>query len=88
VCARYLLVLAFFNDLLTSAVVIVKFRVLFIALTMEAVRISETSFNFNVTTRPCIPEDLKLHARLLVVVSVLVTGPKVAGSNPAKAMDF
>jgi hypothetical protein len=29
----------------------------FIALMMEAVRISETSVNFNVTTRRYIPED-------------------------------
>jgi hypothetical protein len=66
----------------------VKSRVLFIALTMEAVRISETSFNFNVTTRPCIPEDLKLHARLLVVVSVLATGPKVAGRTRSRRWIF
>jgi hypothetical protein len=30
---------------------------------MKAVRTSETSFNFNVTTRRCIPEDSKLHSR-------------------------
>jgi hypothetical protein len=34
-----------------------------IALVMEAVRISETSVNFNVTTRRYIPEDSKLHTR-------------------------
>jgi hypothetical protein len=33
------------------------------ALMMEAVRISETSINFNVTTRRYIPEDSKLHTR-------------------------
>jgi hypothetical protein len=32
-----------------------------IGLMMEAVRISETSVNFNVTTRRYIPEDSKLH---------------------------
>jgi hypothetical protein len=32
-------------------------RVLLIALMMEAVRTSETSVNFNVTTRRYIPED-------------------------------
>jgi hypothetical protein len=32
-----------------------------IALMMEAVRTSETSVNFNVTTRRYIPEDSKLH---------------------------
>jgi hypothetical protein len=32
----------------------------FIALKMEAVRTSETSANFNVTTRRYIPEDTKL----------------------------
>jgi hypothetical protein len=30
---------------------------------MEAVRTSETSVNFNVTTRRYIPEDSKLHTR-------------------------
>jgi hypothetical protein len=35
---------------------------LFIALMMEAVRTSETSVNFNVTTWPYIPEDSKLHS--------------------------
>jgi hypothetical protein len=35
----------------------------FIALTMEAIRTSETSINFNVTTRRYIPEDSKLHTR-------------------------
>jgi hypothetical protein len=30
---------------------------------MEAVRTSETSVNFNVTTRRYIPEDPKLHTR-------------------------
>jgi hypothetical protein len=30
---------------------------------MEAVRTSETSVNFNVTTRRYIPEDSKLHIR-------------------------
>jgi hypothetical protein len=30
---------------------------------MEAVRTSETSVNFNVTTRRYIPEDSKLHNR-------------------------
>jgi hypothetical protein len=34
-----------------------------IALMMEAVRTSETSVNFNVTTRRYIPEDTKLHTR-------------------------
>jgi hypothetical protein len=34
-----------------------------IALMMEAVRTSETSVNFNVTTRRYIPEDSKLHIR-------------------------
>jgi hypothetical protein len=34
-----------------------------IALMMEAVRTSETSVNFNVTTRLYIPEDPKLHTR-------------------------
>jgi hypothetical protein len=33
----------------------------FIALMMEAVRTSETSVNFNVTTLHYIPEDSKLH---------------------------
>jgi hypothetical protein len=33
------------------------------ALMMEAVRTSETSVNFNVTTRRYIPEDSKLHTR-------------------------
>jgi hypothetical protein len=32
-----------------------------IALMMEAVRISETSINFNMTTRRYIPEDSKVH---------------------------
>jgi hypothetical protein len=32
---------------------------------MEAVRTSETSVNFNVTTRRYIPEDSKLHTRRL-----------------------
>jgi hypothetical protein len=32
----------------------------FIALMMQAVRTSETSVNFNVTTRRYIPEDYKL----------------------------
>jgi hypothetical protein len=35
----------------------------FIDLMMEAVRSSETSVNFNVTTRRYIPEDSKLHVR-------------------------
>jgi hypothetical protein len=35
----------------------------FIALMMEAVRISETTVTFNVTTRRYIPEDSKLHTR-------------------------
>jgi hypothetical protein len=39
-----------------------NFRVI-IALMMEAVRTSETSVNFNVTTRRYIPEDSKLHTR-------------------------
>jgi hypothetical protein len=30
---------------------------------MEAVRASETSVNFNVTTRRCIPEDSKIPSR-------------------------
>jgi hypothetical protein len=34
-----------------------------IALMIEAVRTSETSVNFNVTTRRYIPEDSKLHTR-------------------------
>jgi hypothetical protein len=34
-----------------------------IALMMEGVRISETSVNFNVTTRHYIPEDSKVHTR-------------------------
>jgi hypothetical protein len=34
-----------------------------IALMMEAVRTSETSVNFNVTTQDNIPEDSKLHTR-------------------------
>jgi hypothetical protein len=34
-----------------------------IALMMEAVHISETSVNFNVTTRRYILEDSKLHTR-------------------------
>jgi hypothetical protein len=38
-----------------------KFRV--IALMMEAERTSETSVNFNVTTRLYTPEDSKLHTR-------------------------
>jgi hypothetical protein len=33
------------------------------AMLMEAVRTSETSVNFNVTTRRYIPEDSKLHTR-------------------------
>jgi hypothetical protein len=33
------------------------------ALMMEAVRTSETSVNFNMTTRRFIPEDSKLHTR-------------------------
>jgi hypothetical protein len=36
---------------------------LFIAFMMEAVHTSETSVNFNVTTRRYIPEDSKLHTR-------------------------
>jgi hypothetical protein len=36
-----------------------------IALMMEAVRISETFVNFNMTTRRYIPEDSKLHTRSL-----------------------
>jgi hypothetical protein len=36
---------------------------LIIALMMEAARTSETSVNFNVTTRRYIPEDTKLHTR-------------------------
>jgi hypothetical protein len=35
-----------------------------IALIMEAVRTSETSVNFNVTTRRYNPEDSKLHTSL------------------------
>jgi hypothetical protein len=34
-----------------------------VALMMEAVRTSESSVNFNVTTRRYIPEDSKLHTR-------------------------
>jgi hypothetical protein len=34
--------------------------IIIIALMMEAVRTSETSVNFNVTTRRCIPEDIKI----------------------------
>jgi hypothetical protein len=38
------------------------FRVFWgVALMMKAVRISETSVNFNLTTRRYIPEDFKLH---------------------------
>jgi hypothetical protein len=36
-----------------------------IALMMEAVRTSETSINFNVTTRHYLPEDSKLHTTLM-----------------------
>jgi hypothetical protein len=36
-----------------------------IALMIEAVHTSETSVNFNVTTRRYIPEDSKLHTRRL-----------------------
>jgi hypothetical protein len=36
---------------------------LLIALMMEAVRTSETSLNFNVTTRRYIPDDSKLQTR-------------------------
>jgi hypothetical protein len=36
-----------------------------IVLVMEAVRTSETSVNFNVTTRRYIPENSKLHIRCL-----------------------
>jgi hypothetical protein len=49
-----------------------KFRVLRdvaprdeIALIMEAVRTSETSVNFNVTTRHYIPEDSKLNLNII-----------------------
>jgi hypothetical protein len=35
-----------------------------IALVMEAVHISETSVNFNVTTRRYIPEDFKLNLKM------------------------
>jgi hypothetical protein len=35
---------------------------------MEAVRTSETSVNFNVTTRHYIPEDSKLHKQSFVSV--------------------
>jgi hypothetical protein len=35
----------------------------FIALMMEAVHTSESSINFNVTTRRYIPEDFKLNTR-------------------------
>jgi hypothetical protein len=38
-------------------------RGLFMALMMEAVRISETSVYFNETIRRCSPEDSKLHTR-------------------------
>jgi hypothetical protein len=38
---------------------------LFIALMMEAVRISETSVHFNVTTRRYIPEDSKFQTLFL-----------------------
>jgi hypothetical protein len=37
----------------------------FISLMMEALRTSETSVNFNVTTRRYIPEDSKLHIAAL-----------------------
>jgi hypothetical protein len=37
--------------------------VFIIALMMEAVRTSETSVNFNVTTWRVVPEDSTLHAR-------------------------
>jgi hypothetical protein len=36
---------------------------IFIALMMEAVRTSEMSVNFNVTTQRYIPEESKLHTR-------------------------
>jgi hypothetical protein len=42
-------------------------RTAFIALMMEAVRTSETSVNFNVTTRHLIAEDSKLHGINIVL---------------------
>jgi hypothetical protein len=47
--------LAEVSDLRTASIII--------ALMMEAVRNSETSVNFNVTTRRYISEDSKLHTR-------------------------
>jgi hypothetical protein len=40
-----------------------KFRVLFFALMMEAVRTSETSVCSNETTRRYMPEETELHSR-------------------------
>jgi hypothetical protein len=64
-----------------SRVVTVQLTTSIIILMMEAVRTSETSVNFNVTTLRYIPEDSKLHFRrreslkshtLLVFVSVFM----------------
>jgi hypothetical protein len=48
-----------------------RFRGVFTAMIMEAVRTSETYVNFNVTTRRYIPEDSTLHE--LVIMNILFT---------------
>jgi hypothetical protein len=51
------------------------------ALLMEAVRASETSVNFNVTTRYYIPEDSKLHTRRRDNLKSHMNSAKVANSQ-------
>jgi hypothetical protein len=58
----------------------------FFVLMMEAVRTSETSFNFNVTTRRYIPEKSKLHTyrhENLKSHIIINTFPKMR-QNPVK----
>jgi hypothetical protein len=58
-----------------------------IALKMEAVRTSETSVNFKVTTRRYIPEDSKLHTqRLLTFHKILRHGADGITSHPKEGV--
>jgi hypothetical protein len=51
-----------FSEVRTVSIIKMMITIIIITL-IEAVRTSETSVNFNVTTRRYIPEDSKLHTR-------------------------
>jgi hypothetical protein len=61
-----MLKLADVSEVRTASIVRAMMEDGFIALIMEAVSISETSVNFNMTTWRCIPEDSKLHKKMIM----------------------